>query len=93
MHQTGKAFRMTLNPGRPDQKILLDIPRWDFDWQLNYQPVTPVEVKPGDQIRVDCSWDKSLQPANPPRYVVFAEGTQDEMCFSTATFLPTNTKK
>jgi polyisoprenoid-binding protein YceI len=88
MHQTGKAFRMTLNPGRPDQKILLDIPRWDFDWQLNYQPVDPVPVKPGDTIRIDCSWDKSLQPANPPRYVVFAEGTQDEMCFSTATFLP-----
>jgi polyisoprenoid-binding protein YceI len=88
MHQTGKAFRMTLNPGRPDQKILLDIPRWDFDWQLNYQPVTPVEVKRGDTIRIDCSWDKSLQPGYPPRYVVFAEGTQDEMCFSTATFLP-----
>jgi polyisoprenoid-binding protein YceI len=88
MHQTGKAFRMTLNPGQADQKILLDIPRWDFDWQLNYQPVDPVRVKPGDSIRIDCSWDKSLQPADPPRYVVFAEGTQDEMCFSTATFLP-----
>lgn len=88
MHTLGKAFRMTLNPGTPGEKILLDIPVWNFEWQLNYQPATPVPVKRGDTIRIECSWDRALRYDAEPRYIVFAEGTEDEMCFSTYTLLP-----
>ena len=38
MHELGTTYRMTLNPGTPDEKVLLDIPKWDFGWQLNYEP-------------------------------------------------------
>ena len=88
MHTMGKSFRMTLNPGTPGETVLLDIPVWNFDWQLNYQPVDPVPVKRGDTIRIECSWDRSLRYDPEPRYLVFAEGTEDEMCFSTYTVLP-----
>jgi Copper type II ascorbate-dependent monooxygenase, C-terminal domain len=82
-HELGTTFRMTLNPGKPDEKILLDIPRWDFQWQLNYQPVDKVVLKQGDVIRVECGWDRSRAPSGKePRYIVWAEGTNDEMCFS-----------
>lgn len=84
MHEIGKTFRMTLNPGTPEEKILLDIDRWDFNWQLNYAPVEKIELKRGDTIKVECSWDRSLvKPGTEPRYVTWNEGTEDEMCYST----------
>jgi mono/diheme cytochrome c family protein len=85
MHELGSSFRMTLNPGTDREQVLLDIPVWDFAWQLNYQPVTDIEVKKGDKVRIECNWDRSTQPKREPRYIVFAEGTQDEMCFATMT--------
>lgn len=88
MHVIGKSFTMKLNPGTPEEKVLLDIPRWSFNWQLNYQPVEPVSVKPGDKLQISCTWDRNLQPGRPLRYIFFAEGTLDEMCFATITTLP-----
>jgi len=88
MHTRGKAFTMTLNPGPPSEQVLLDIPAWNFDWQINYQPVTAIPVKRGDVIRIRCEWDRSQRVDPEPRYIVFAEGTEDEMCFSTYTINP-----
>jgi polyisoprenoid-binding protein YceI len=85
MHEIGKTYRMTLNPGEPDEKVILDIPNWDFGWQFNYQPVDQIVLKKGDVLRVECSWDRSLMPQPEPRYVTWAEGTEDEMCYSTVT--------
>lgn len=87
-HEIGKSYRMTLNPGTPEEKVLLDIPHWDFNWQLNYQPVDPIPVKAGDVIGVECTWDRALRYDPEPRYIVFSEGTEDEMCFSTITMIP-----
>jgi hypothetical protein len=82
-HELGATFRMTLNPGKPDEKVLLDIPRWAFEWQLNYYPIEKVVLKATDVIRVECSWDRSRNKSGKePRYIVWAEGTNDEMCFS-----------
>ncbi len=88
MHEYGASYRMTLHPDTDRETVLLDIPVWDFDWQLNYQPVEPVAVNPGDTIRVECNWDRNLRPTMPMRYLIFAEGTDDEMCFSTVTTRP-----
>jgi mono/diheme cytochrome c family protein/polyisoprenoid-binding protein YceI len=89
MHELGSKYRMTLNPDTPEETVLLDIPLWNFGWQLNYQPVTDVALSRGDTIRVSCSWDRRLRFDPVPRYIVFAEGTEDEMCFSTLTIRPT----
>lgn len=83
-HEIGRSFRMTLNPGTSRERILLDIPRWDFDWQFNYYPVESIELRRGDTVRIECSWDRSLRdPSLEPSYVLWADGTDDEMCFST----------
>ena len=50
MHTLGKSFRLTLNPGAPDQQILLDIPNWNFDWQMNYQLQQPLHVTAGQTV-------------------------------------------
>ena len=81
MHELGRSFRMELNPGSDDSIVLLDIPRWDFHWQDRYQFVEPIQVDFGDMLRISCHWDNSL--SDDPRYVVWGEGTADEMCFGT----------
>ena len=83
MHELGSAYRMVLNPGTPGETVLLDIPKWDFDWQLNYSPIDDVVLVPGDIIRVECTWDRAVAPHGAePKYVMWAEGTEDEMCYS-----------
>jgi hypothetical protein len=83
-HELGRTFRMTLNPDTPEEQVLLDIDAWDFDWQFNYYPVDEIMVGPGDWIRLECSWDRSRRdPELEPAYIVWADGTDDEMCFGT----------
>ncbi|MCU1358662.1 MAG: hypothetical protein JWM89_4080, partial [Acidimicrobiales bacterium] len=90
MHTLGKSIRMTLDPGTKKEQILLDIPRWSFDWQMNYALEKPLHVTAGQPIRLDCSWDRGADVLRPPKYIVFAEGTEDEMCFGTYALIPDN---
>jgi polyisoprenoid-binding protein YceI/mono/diheme cytochrome c family protein len=88
MHTLGKTFRLSLDAGTDDEQVLLDIPEWSFDWQMNYELETPIKVKAGQSMRMECSWDRSADPLRPPKYIVFAEGTEDEMCFATYALIP-----
>jgi mono/diheme cytochrome c family protein len=86
MHLLGAAIRLELNPGTPRSRVLLDIPSWDFHWQNAYQLARPIEAKPGDVVRVTCRHDvhKRMHGGHgipkTPRYVLWGEGTTDEMC-------------
>ena len=87
MHLRGRDISVVLDPGSAKQKTLLHIPAWDFHWQDVYYLKTPVHVGPGDAVRVTCTFDNSKadQPVIgtkqlAPRYVVWGEGTTDEMC-------------
>jgi len=83
MHELGATYRLTLNPDTPEERILIDIDRWDFNWQLGYYPVEELTFDDNDVIRLECGWDRSLWPAGvESRYVLWAEGTQDEMCYT-----------
>lgn len=85
MHTRGKSFRIELNPGTPDAQVLLDIPHWDFNWQGEYQLMEPIEIKPGDVLRTTCVWDNTL--VDDPRYIIWGEGTDDEMCIGTVSYV------
>jgi polyisoprenoid-binding protein YceI len=89
MHELGRAFRMTLNPGTPEEEVLLDIPEWDFGWQLNYVPEDELVVEQGDTLRIECTWDRAKLPTPEDRYITWSEGTEDEMCYSALTTIPT----
>jgi hypothetical protein len=86
MHLLGSAIRIELNPGTSRAKVLLDIPRWDFHWQNAYTLARPVEAAPGDVVRVTCRHDVRKRAhgghgvPTTPRYVLWGEGTTDEMC-------------
>jgi hypothetical protein len=86
MHLLGASIKLELNPGTPQAKVLLDIPRWDFHWQNAYTLATPVRAEPGDVVRVTCRHDVTKRThgghgvPKTPRYVLWGEGTTDEMC-------------
>jgi hypothetical protein len=86
MHLLGRSITVELNPGTPGARTLLDVPAYDFDNQ-NARPLAePVPVSPGDVLRVTCTHDATLRrqlpelKPLPPRYVVWGDGTSDEMC-------------
>jgi hypothetical protein len=85
MHLLGAAVKLELNPGTSRARVLLDIPRWDFHWQNAYTLARPVAARPGDVVRVTCRHDVSKRRSavgipRAPRYVLWGEGTTDEMC-------------
>ncbi|HLG08428.1 MAG TPA: hypothetical protein VI409_07145 [Gaiellaceae bacterium] len=86
MHLLGASIKLELNPGASRARVLLDIPRWDFHWQNAYTLAQPVRAEPGDVVRVTCRHEthKRMQGGNgipkTPRYVLWGEGTTDEMC-------------
>ena len=85
MHLMGSSIRIELNPGTAAARTLLDTEVWDFDDQ-GAESITPAALEPGDRLRVTCTHDQAWRdrlPALrglPERYVVWGEGTTDEMC-------------
>ncbi len=88
MHEFGAAYRMTLHPDTPEELVLLDIPVWSFEWQLNYRPVEDIRINRGDTVRFECWWDRTHVHMPEPRYITWNEGTVDEMCFSSIMVIP-----
>ncbi|GAA3070342.1 monooxygenase [Streptosporangium carneum] len=94
MHLLGRSIKMELNPGTPDAQTLLDIPSYNFDEQAIRPLAKPVALKADDTLRVTCTHDAGLRrllPAlrdQPPRYVVWGEGTSDEMCLGLLVWSP-----
>ncbi len=85
MHLLGKKISIDVNPDKPGEKTVLDIAEWDFDDQGS-RPIDPVRLKAGDTVRVTCTHSQEMRdvlPAfegQPERFVVWGEGTTDEMC-------------
>ena len=85
MHLLGRSIKVEVNPGTDRARTILDIPVWDFDNQ-GAKPVKPYRLAAGDTVRVTCrhvQWLRDELPAfegQPERYVVWGEGTTDEMC-------------
>ena len=88
MHEFGASYRLTINPDTPDELVLIDIPNWNFDWQLSYQPEDDIHIDAGDTVRITCTWDRSRVEMDEPRYITWSDGTVDEMCFTPLAVLP-----
>jgi hypothetical protein len=87
MHLLGRSITVDLNPGTAGEQRLLDVANYDFDNQGAVPLPEPVQLRPGDKVRVTCTHDQSLRGKVPgipvePRYVVWGEGTTDEMCLA-----------
>jgi hypothetical protein len=85
MHLLGRSIKIEVNPGTPNARTILDIPVWDFDNQ-GATPIKPFKLHVFDKVKVTCrhvQWLRDKLPAfegQPDRYVVWGEGSTDEMC-------------
>ena len=86
MHLLGRSLTIVANAGTARATTLVDIPVWDFDDQSAVRLPKAVSLRKGDTVTVTCTHDPSLRErlpelaGTPPRYVVWGEGTTDEMC-------------
>ncbi|MGB0579245.1 MAG: redoxin domain-containing protein [Limisphaerales bacterium] len=82
MHLRGKAFRYDLLDPDGKRSTLLDIPEYDFNWQLQYRYTKPLLVKAGSTIEAvgwfDNSPDNPANP-NPNETVKWGDQTDEEM--------------
>jgi len=82
MHVRGSAFsyRATLPDGA--ERLLLDVPHYDFNWQLRYELREPMALPKGTVIRATAVYDNSTEnPFNPDptKTVRWGEQTYEEM--------------
>jgi thiol-disulfide isomerase/thioredoxin len=81
MHLRGKAARYDALKSDGEER-LLDVPHYDFNWQLFYRLAQPKTMRQGDSIRFTGWFDNSENnPANPDpnKTVRWGEQTEDEM--------------
>ncbi|NCA10909.1 hypothetical protein EBR56_03730 [bacterium] len=82
LHVRGKACRYEVVRGDGTRTTLLDIPRYDFNWQLLYRLHEPLPLRAGDTLVFTAWYDNSAgNPANPDPTKTIRWGPQtfDEM--------------
>jgi hypothetical protein len=82
MHLRGKSFRFVAKYPDARQEILLDVPRYDFNWQNTYGLVEPKLLPAGTVIACSATYDNSadnLANPNPNAAVMWGDQTWQEM--------------
>ena len=82
MHVRGKAFKFEVTYPDGKTETLLDIPRYDFNWQLRYDLKQPRLLPRGSTLKITAVFDNS--PGNranpdPTKLVRWGRQTVDEM--------------
>jgi Glycogen recognition site of AMP-activated protein kinase len=86
MHLRGKAFRFEAVYPDGREEVLLDVPRYDFNWQNTYDLVEPKALPEGTEIHCTARFDNSADnPVNPDptKDVGWGEQTWQEMAVGT----------
>ncbi len=84
MHLRGKSFRFEADYPDGTHEVLLDVPRYDFNWQLWYEFATPKLIPKGTVVRCTAHYDNSadnLMNPDPTINVHWGEQTWEEMMF------------
>lgn len=82
MHLRGKAFRIEAIEPTGERKLLVNVPRYDFNWQNTYVFAEPVKMREGSRLQCTAVYDNSSKnPANPDpsKTVGWGDQTWEEM--------------
>jgi hypothetical protein len=83
MHMRGKSFRYELAvPGIAEREILLDVPRYDFNWQNSFILAEPRQIPAGSVLHCTAHFDNSsenLANPDPTKPVRWGPQTWEEM--------------
>lgn len=93
MHMVGrniKTFATTTTPN--DTVRFVDVPDWDFHWQMNYVFPNTVKLPNNSTLRANAFYDNTTanlnNPNSPPQNVTAGEGTGDEMMMVFFAYMP-----
>ncbi len=84
-HYRGQSSKLTLRLPDGSEEVLLSLPRYDFNWQRQYEFVEPIEVPAGSKLIAHYTYDNSARnPANPDPTLEITWGDQsfEEMLFT-----------
>lgn len=82
MHLRGKDLKWVLTWPDGREETLLSVPKYDFNWQLQYELATPLKVPAGSKITAIAHFDNSANNRynpSPEKEVYWAEQSWDEM--------------
>ena len=82
MHVRGKSFRYTAVYPDGNREVLLDIPKYDFNWQTEYRLSENKKMPSGTRIFCEAAFDNStnnLNNPNPNAAVRWGDQTYEEM--------------
>jgi hypothetical protein len=86
-HSWARRMQASLTRESGAEECLIDVPRWDYGWQLDYMYRQGVPYGPNDRLHVQCDYDNSAenQPVidgmrRPVQTVTYGENTLNEMC-------------
>ena len=60
MHLRGKDMKIDARYPTGEKETLLDVPRYDFNWQIVYYEKTPLHFPQGTTLELTAHWDNSL---------------------------------
>jgi hypothetical protein len=84
-HLRGTRWQYTLEKPDGTKEIILDVPRYDFNWQTYYMFATPLELAPGSKMTSMAWYDNSASnKSNPdPKVdVKWGDQTWEEMQYT-----------
>ena len=90
MHVRGRSMDLIANYPNGESQSLINVPEYDFDWQLFYYPEKHVPLPAGTRLDIVANFDNSVgNPDNPDpnKAVGFGLQTTDEMVFNVFEFI------
>ncbi|MEQ1829988.1 MAG: redoxin domain-containing protein [Pirellula sp.] len=82
MHVRGKSFKYTAMYPDGSKEVLMDVPKYDFNWQTEYRLSERKKLPKGTRILCDAVFDNSAENLNNPdpnAQVTWGDQTYEEM--------------
>ena len=83
-HLRGRRWQYTVEKPDGTSQVILDIPRYDFNWQTYYLFATPLLLQPGEKIKATAWYDNTPSKTNPDPNspVKWGDQTWEEMQYT-----------
>ena len=82
MHLRGKDLKWIVTWPDGREEVILNVPKYDFNWQLQYKLMTPLKLPAGSRVTAIAHFDNSAKNKynpSPEKEVFWAEQSWDEM--------------
>lgn len=88
-HYRGYASKLTLQHPDGSEELILNLPRYDFNWQRDYEWKEPIEIAAGSKLIAEYVYDNSEgNAANPDPNITVTWGDQsfEEMLYTSLSY-------